>query len=151
MRHGLAGAQHGHGEGGGLIGEKSISAGAMHEVVVDLEVGTHAGVRWSFEVKTRDIKFAAVFYGNADEAAAAAAPDAGATDGESKSGAGDTEAGGISENQIVPEKQIAAAAGTTSGAFQVTNMSGLLILRFSNKHSWMRSNTVAWNVEVDNV
>ena len=93
-----------------------------------------------FNVLSRDIKFSVWLYteGNDDST------------GETKEK--NVDADGVNEICIVEEFTIQKSTIETIGEYKVdNNCQGLLILRWSNKHSWMRTNQIKYEYSVVDV
>jgi hypothetical protein len=143
------------GEGGICTGlskcEPTIPAGQAHEVMVEVDPATTRAVRWRFEVTTRDIKFSVSQFvmgggeGGGGAGAGAAATETAAAAAAAAAGGGDGSMG-ASEQMIVEESTVSVADGVTEGVHEV-GAEGLVTVRFSNKHSWMRGNSVKYEVE----
>jgi hypothetical protein len=102
----------------------NLDAGKAKEVLVDIDPGKTSSVEWSFEATKTDIGFSAVFMRNAKE-------------GES----------GAVEVTLEPEKIYKKSEGTVRGLYKVEEgAAGLLLLRWSNKHSWWYSNTFSFEI-----
>ena len=116
-----------------------IAAGSDIEKVISLN-GVSKLISWKFNVLSRDIKFSVWLYteGNDDST------------GETKEK--NVDGDGVNEICIVEELTIQKSTIETIGEYKVdNNCQGLLILRWSNKHSWMRTNQIKYEYSVVDV
>jgi hypothetical protein len=106
----------------------TINAGKYREVLV--EIDPQAGstsASWKFEVHSKDIMFSVKFFRN--------------------SRSGESESSGTVTIPILAEQKVEKIGGPQSGEYKGSE-SGLLLLRWSNEHSWWYSNSISYEVEI---
>lgn len=116
-------------EGNNMHGKGvAVKAGTVKEVMLEADFKKISCVKWKFTAETKDIVFSVMFYCNSSN-----------KKGES----------GTIEIPIVEENKVTVADGESTGEYRMKDgEEGLILLRWSNKHSWWNSNNLSYQIEV---
>lgn len=101
-----------------------VKAGKVKEVFIEVDSTKISKISWKFNAETKDIMFSVLFYCNSNNN------------------------DGTLETPIVKETKILKADGEQTGEYVIkAGEEGLVLFKWSNKHSWWNSNKVSYALE----